>query len=389
MSNQIDALILGAGASGLMCALTAAARGRRVVLVDHAPRPGRKLLIAGGGKCNFTNLEAGPEDYVGDNPNFWRSALSRFSPWDFVAMLEKQAIPWEEREHGELFCTRSAADLLDMLSNRCFDNGCVFEMERTVSGATHKNGRFTLHTDQGDLTAKRLVIASGSPAWAQVGATDIGHRIARSFGHRIVPVRPALVPLIMPETWPLRGLQGISLPVSIATGGHAFLRDMLITHRGISGPATLLASCHWQPGQALTIDFLPGQDVAAACEAPEHRRQLVRTMIARLLPDRLAERLVPADIADRKTAELPRRDRLRLAAAIHDHTVTPTGTEGLRKAEVAAGGVDTVDVNPRSMESRILPGLHFSGEVLDVTGHLGGFNLHWAWASGKSAGESV
>lgn len=389
MTQQNDVLILGAGASGLMCAMTAAARGRRVTLVDHGGKPGRKILVAGGGKCNFTNTDVGPQNYVGLNPAFCRSALARFSPWEMVALLEEHGIPWEERDHGQLFCRRSATDVADLLTERCRALGCRFVLGSSVESASRDGDLFVVRSEGATLSAQRLVIATGSPAWPQVGASDIGHRIARTFGHRIEPVRPVLVPLVMPQNWALAGLQGISLTAAISAGGATFTRDLLFTHRGISGPAALLASCHWLPATPVTLDFLPGVDIAALCESPEHRRQLVRTMLARLLPERLAARLVPADIANRKAAELSRADRMRLIAGVQGHTVVPTGTEGLRKAEAAAGGVDTREVSSRSMESAHQQGLFFSGEVLDVTGHLGGYNLHWAWASGKAAGESV
>lgn len=389
MTHNTDIIILGAGASGLMCAMTAATRGHRVTLVDHGGKPGRKILVAGGGKCNFTNTEVGPDDYVGRNADFCRSALARFSPWEMVALLEEHGVPWEERDHGQLFCRRSAADVVEVLTSRCRDLGCRFEMGRMVTGARQDADGYIIDCEGTRLAASRLVVATGSPAWPQVGASDIGHRIARSFGHRIEPVRPVLVPLVMPEGWQLGGLQGISLEAGISTGGVTFVRDLLFTHRGVSGPAALLASCHWLPGMPLRFDFLPGVDIPALCESPDHRRQLVRTMLTRLLPERLATRLIPDDLGGRKAAELSRADRQRLADAVRSHTVVPTGTEGMRKAEAAAGGVDTGEVSSRTMESLKMPGLFFSGEVLDVAGHLGGYNLHWAWASGRAAGEAI
>lgn len=386
-----DLLILGAGASGLMAAVTASAKGLRVALVEHSSEVGRKILIAGGGKCNFTNMNIAPEYYVGSNPHFTRSALARYTPWDCIGLLEEHGIAWEERDHGELFCRDSSEAIRSVLLQACRDNGCHFLLNTTIQRGEYSEDSqlFTVTTNNGVLFASCLLIATGSPAWTQIGATDIGLPLARSFGHSCIPMYPALVPFILPEDCALRGLQGISLTASITIKDQIITRDMLFTHRGISGPAVLTASCYWEKGKPISINFLPQKDIAACCEAPEHRKQLVRTMLARLLPARLAERLTPADIADRKAAELSRKDRLRLADSVHAYQITPEGTEGFRKAEAAGGGVNTKEVNPKTMESLIVKKLFFAGEVLDVTGHLGGFNLHWAWASGHAAGEGA
>ncbi|NHZ46239.1 aminoacetone oxidase family FAD-binding enzyme [Nitratidesulfovibrio liaohensis] len=412
--TDTDVLILGAGASGLFCAMTAAARGRRVTLVDHARATGRKVRIAGGGKCNFTNLEMHARHYVGDNPHFPKSALARFTPWDMVSLVSEQAIAWEEREHGQLFCLRSADDVADLLEQRCRASGCRFLLGQRVEGVEHDGEAFVVTiapaqaaAAEGDVTtqggapkgatdapakvtrlrAVSLVVATGSAAWPQIGATDMGHRIARQFGHKVAPSRPVLVPLAMAPQWPLHGLAGIALPARVTTAGTAFTLPLLFTHRGISGPAALQTSCYWQPGQPVEIDFLPGENLDALLRAPEHGKLLVRTLLGRLLPDRLAERLVEPDLAGRKIAELSRAARAALHQAVHAHTAVPTGTEGMRKAEAAAGGVRVDQISSRSMESTLCPGLFFTGEVLDVTGQLGGYNLHWAWASGKAAGE--
>ncbi|MFI3271313.1 MAG: NAD(P)/FAD-dependent oxidoreductase, partial [Pseudomonadota bacterium] len=361
-----DLIILGAGAAGLMTAITAAQRGKRVLLIDHGHKAGRKILIAGGGRCNFTNTNADPSEYVSGQAVFCRSALSRFTPWDMVAMLEAKGIPWEEREHGELFCTQSAEDLRDMLLERCRDLGCWFAMGHSISACSYNDqaALFTVDTDKGPFSAPKLLIATGSPAWEQVGATNIGYKLAKSLGHHIITPRPVLVPLTMPPLWPLHGLQGISLKAAVTAGGHTFTRDMLFTHRGLSGPAILSASCHWIEKAAITINFLPDLNIKEACESPEHRRQLVRTMLARLLPTRLAERLSTGplkDFADRKAAELSKAQRQILADTVHAHAVIPSGTEGLRRAEAAAGGVHTKELNPKTLESRIQPNLYFAG----------------------------
>lgn len=420
--TDTDVLILGAGASGLFCAMTAAARGRRVTLVDHARATGRKVRIAGGGKCNFTNLEMHARHYVGGNPHFPKSALARFTPWDMVSLVSEHAIDWEEREHGQLFCLRSADDVADLLEQRCRAANCRFLLGQRVEGVEHDGEAFVVtiapaqasdragdddgggdsrrglqaDADGGTpdapgkvtlLRAASLVVATGSPAWPQMGATDMGHRIARQFGHKVTPARPVLVPLVMAPQWPLHGLAGIALPVRVTTAGVSFALPLLFTHRGISGPAALQASCYWQPGQPIDIDFLPGESLDELLRAPEHGKLLVRTLLGRLFPDRLAERLTPPDLAGHKIAELSRAARAALNEAVHAHAAVPTSTEGMRKAEAAAGGVSVEHISSRSMESALRPGLFLTGEVLDVTGQLGGYNLHWAWASGKAAGE--
>lgn len=417
-----DVIILGAGASGLYCAMTAAARGRRVTLVDHARATGRKVRIAGGGKCNFTNLEMHARHYVGGNPHFPKSALARFTPWDMVSLVSENAIAWEEREHGQLFCLRSADDVADMLEARCRKAGCRFLLGQRIEGVEHDGAAFVVTmapalasggngeggavpgavpegrdsavpegrdsaANPARLQAASLVVATGSQAWPQIGATDMGHRIARQFGHKVTPPRPVLVPLVMDPQWPLHGLAGIALPARVTTGGASFTLPLLFTHRGISGPATLQASCYWHPGAPVEIDFLPGGNLEELLRAPEHGKLLARTLLGRLLPDRLAERLLPPEIENRKIAELSKAARATLHAAVHAHIAVPAGTEGMRKAEAAAGGVSVEHISSRSMESALRPGLFFTGEVLDVTGQLGGYNLHWAWASGKAAGE--
>lgn len=424
-----DVIILGAGASGLFCAMTAAARGRRVTLVDHARTTGRKVRIAGGGKCNFTNLEMHARHYVGDNPHFPKSALARFTPWDMVSLVSEHAIAWEEREHGQLFCLRSAHDLADLLEQRCRAAGCRFLLGRRVVGVEHDGTAFVAtiaphpcgpgaacgadHDPDGRadteahgaravggdgpgkplrLRAASLVVSTGGPAWPQIGATDMGYHIARQFGHAVTPPRPVLAPLVMPPQWPLHGLAGIALPARVTVNDASFTLPLLFTHRGISGPAALQASCRWRPGAPVEIDFLPDARLDERLRAPEHGKLLVRTLLGRLLPDRLAERLTPPDspgVAERKVAELSRTARDALHRAVHAHAVVPAGTEGMRKAEAAAGGVRVDRISSRSMESGLRPGLFFTGEVLDVTGQLGGYNLHWAWASGKAAGESA
>lgn len=418
-----DAVIFGAGASGLMCAMTAAARGRRVLLIDHAPKAGIKFSITGGGKCNLTNRHVSEKDYLSENIAFCRSALTRFQPQELLRMVEGANISIEEREHGQLFCRRSAKDLVRFFIDTCTKNGCLFALEEKLldvqhSPATDDGGspRFSIHTSRQTYLSRAFVIASGSPAWPQAGSTGRGYEIARSFGHRLVPIRPALVGLALPENWPLSGLSGISIPADIkviagsdpdgsclspvnATSKKkqrcpgtllaASGLDLLFTHSGLSGPAALQASLYWDTGKSLLLNLLPGTSSDAVLAAPGAGKQLCRSLFRKLLPDRLCERLIPPETGMKKAAELSREERDLLAERLHKLHIVPEKTEGYSRAEVTAGGVSTEDISSRSMESKRVPGLFFCGEVMDVTGRLGGYNLHWAFASGRAAGESL
>lgn len=443
--TTFDVIILGAGASGLVCASVAAGRGKSALLIDHAIKAGRKLSITGGGKCNLTNRIIRPQDYVGENPHFCRSAFSRFTPEDVLNLAREAGIELEEREQGQLFCKRSAKDLVNFLVRRCEQRGCrlLFEehllavesiapdgkdkrpssaKESVESGETNGSApiaraapgapRFRVRTRSGEYAAHSLVIAMGSPAWPQVGASGRGYELARVFGHRIVPIHPALVALVMPADWPLAGLAGISASASIrvlpppetpdtanARGKRKKAEDagilaadklsLLFTHTGISGPAALQASLYWRKGCRLAIDFLPDFTPAELLDNTATGKLLCRNLLRRHLPVRLADALLPADLADKKVAELPRRERERLCALFKAHEVSPVGSEGFARAEAAAGGVSTEEISSRSMESARISGLFFCGEILDVTGRLGGYNLHWAFASGNAAGEHV
>lgn len=390
--KTFDAIILGAGASGMWCAKTAAARGLSVCLVDHARKPGKKIRIAGGGKCNFTNLHVHPGDYTGANPHFCKSALARFSPWHMVEYLSVHDIGWEERDHGQLFCTGSADELACALEADCTRHGVRWMLRHTVQNiaATATGYTVCVSGTEGmeELTSSSLVIALGGPAWPQAGATDMGHRVARQFRHPVLPARPALVPFAMPGGWPLHGLSGIAVPAAITCAGRRFEENLLFTHTGISGPAVLHASCLWQPGMPLEMDFLPGLSVEDALREAGGK-PLVRTVLGRLLPERLALALVPEKLGGMQVAQLSRQDTDTLHQRVHAFTITPARTEGMRRAEVTAGGVDTGHISSKTMESTLQPGLYFIGEVLDVTGQLGGFNLHWAWASGQAAGQAL
>ena len=383
-----DAIILGAGAAGLMCAMTAGRRGFSCAVIDHSPVAGRKVRLAGGGKGNVTNRYISSEWYVGTQKGFPDTLLKRCSTDFVLSMLASFGIEWEEREYGQIFCTVQAARLVESMAAACRNAGAELLFNRTFGEIRHEGGLFSVETSGGTLQAPRLVIATGSPAWPACGATDGGMRLARQWGHKVVPVRPVLAPLLLPESWPLHGLAGVSLPAAVSVGGRTFRYPLLFTHKGLSGPAILQASCFWRQGEALHIDFLPDHPALELMHHPEHGKSTVLGLFKKVLPTRLAERLIPGSLASRKVAQLAKKDREYLALAIHDHMVTPSRSEGMGHAEAAAGGVDTSDVNPRTLESRKQPGLYFAGEVLDVTGLLGGYNLHWAWASGKAVGES-
>lgn len=394
--ERFDALVLGAGAAGLVCALEAARRGLAVALVDHQVRAGRKLALAGGGMGNVTNRMLDGRHYVGADPSPCRTAFRRFGPDEVLRLLAELDIPWEERGFGQIFCLRPARELADGLERRAREAGVSFALGHTVDEVRHEAGPgarslFRLRAGARRLRAPRLVVATGGPACPQAGATDFGGRLAARWGHKVAPFRPALVPLLMPEDWPLRGLEGVSLSARLSVlpgdGGAERVdpcgaRPLLFTHRGLSGPAALVASCLWNEGDILNVDWLPGDPVVGWLHDPANGKSLVRTLLARRLPERLAQRLCPPDLAGRKAAEVGKRDALRLAAAVHRHRVLPAGTEGLRKAEAASGGVLTAGLDGR-LQSRLIPGLFFCGEVLDVTGLLGGYNLHWAFASAR------
>lgn len=385
--KEYDLAILGAGASGLWAAMVAARRGKSVCVVDHGKKPGRKILVAGGGKCNFTNLEMEPHHFVCGNPHFVKSALARFAPWDIIGFLEDRNIRWEERELGRLFCKKSAADIVSALMEECRKAGVHFKLGLEVRGVQKKEG-FSVALSKGEVHAKNCLVALGGPAWPQVGATGFGHTIAKGFGHKIVPARPALVPFSLPESWPLKGLTGIALPAKVTARGKSATENLLFTHKGISGPAALQASCHWKKGDALSIDFLPNAPISEQMEKAGGKA-IVKNFLSKILPGRLALALLPKKLANRQIAQLTAQHKEAIDNLVHRYKVTPSGTLGLKKAEATGGGVCTSQISSKTMESRLVPGLFFAGEVMDVTGQLGGYNLHWAWASGQAVGSFV
>ncbi len=394
-----DAVILGAGAAGLWCAGALSAEGRRAICIDHAPEPARKVRLSGGGKCNVTNLALTWEDYWGENPVFCRSALARLTPETVVRRLKDAGIPLEEREHGQIFCRRSAGDVIDLLQAEA--RGCEVLLSTTIRGVRPlPAGGFAVSTSKGSITGRTLILALGNAAYPQIGATTLGLELAKVLGHRIVPPRPALAGIILAADSPLRGLQGISLNASVrriaqsgtkSVAGKAALPadklSLLFTHKGFSGPAGLQASVYLETGDVLSLDFLPSSPLAPLLE--QAGKITCLGLLKRRLPGRLAEALIPPELADRRPAELSKAAREALCRAVHDVQVHSEGTEGFRKAEAARGGVDTRGVSSRTMESAHTPGVFFCGEVLDVVGRLGGFNLHWAFASAAAAAAGV
>ena len=396
--ESFDATIVGAGAAGLHCAAIAGQLGLKVLLVDHADKVAEKIRISGGGRCNFTNRDVGPANFVSANPHFCRSALARYTPQEFIALIERHGIAWHEKHRGQLFCDRSAEDIIAMLLNECAAGGVTRRQPCRVLAVRPADGGFELDSDAGPVRTRRLVIATGGLSIPKIGASDFGYRVARQFGHAIVDTRAALVPLTFDaQAWaPFAALSGLSLEVGIACGtGKArtrFLEDLLFTHRGLSGPAVLQISTFWRPGEALSIDLAPGRDVAALLAAAKRdsRRRLANEL-AEWLPRRLAETWLVATpaLADKPMPELRDDDLRRLAERLQRWELRPDGDEGYRKAEVTRGGVDTRELSSQSLESRRVPGLHFIGEVVDVTGWLGGYNFQWAWASAAACARAM
>jgi len=387
--HAADALILGAGASGLMCARTAAHRGKRVLVLDHGPRAARKVLASGGGHCNYTNLMAGPSRYQSDNPHFTRSALARYSPSDALDLLREHNIRYETRQEGQIFLKGSAALIADALMDDSLRAKATVVLGAKVSTVRLSDGSFEVMTSKGAFRAPRLVVAMGGKSWSALGATGTGYQIARQFGHDITELRPGLVPLSLKGKSPFSGISGLAFRATVTASGHEFTGDALVTHRGLSGPAILQASSYWLPGQSIRLDLLPGEDARQWLMEHRDSRMELRTLLAQKLPKRLASAMASHLGGPSPMNSFSDRQLRKFADTLGGLDIYPSGTEGFPKAEVTVGGVDTAKVSSKSMESQLTPGLFFTGEVLDVTGELGGFNLHWAWASGHAAGESV
>src|SRR5271165_3450544 len=388
MTHSFDALVLGGGAAGLMCAIEAGKRGRRVAVLEHADRLGKKILISGGGRCNFTNLHCSPENFLSSNPHFARSALARYTPANFIALVEKHGIPYHEKTLGQLFCDRSARDILAMLEVECLDAGVTIFLNTKITQVT-RTKQFLVRAPDAEFRAPALVVATGGLSIPKIGATPFGYDLARQFGLAIRDPWPGLVPLLLtPEHRSRHGdLAGVSTEVIASCVGQHFREKMLITHRGLSGPAILQISSYWKQSQPILIDLAPGREVTAVFRDPKVPRNpaALRAELRKFLPHRLADRWLelhlPTSWTNPALADLEKQ--------IHAWAILPAGTEGFEKAEVTAGGIDTDELSAKTMESRKVPGLYFIGEVVDVTGHLGGFNFQWAWASGAAAGRAV
>jgi predicted Rossmann fold flavoprotein len=387
---SVDVAIIGAGAAGMMCAIEAGKRGRRVLLLEHAAKLGEKIRISGGGRCNFTNIESRPENFLSANPDFCRSALARYTPRDFIALVEKHGIAWHEKKLGQLFCDGSAQQIIDMLKAECDDASVRWCMPAKVISVT-KDERFSIATDGGDLEGESLVIASGGLSIPQIGASPFGYRVAEQFGLKVTELRPALVGLTFgPETLiQFADLSGISMNVIVSCNGAQFRENLLVTHRGLSGPAILQISSYWRPGLDLSVNLLPDLDAREMLEAAHSSEKMLANVLGALLPQRFAQRWVEVNFENlpMKRQGAPRLHAI--AERLHDWRIRPSGTVGYKKAEVTLGGVDTRELSSRTLEARKTPGLYFIGEVVDVTGNLGGHNFQWAWASGFAAGQAV
>ena len=386
-----DAIILGAGAAGMMCAAVAGQRGQRVLLLDHADEPGKKILISGGGRCNFTNIHTAPDRYLSSNPHFAKSALSRYKPQDFIALVESYGIAWHEKTLGQLFCDGSARQIVAMLADECTKGEVDFACECPVSAVDHSDGLYYVTTPNGVAAAPALVVATGGPSIPKMGATGFAYDLARRFGLKVVQPRPALVPLTLNAQDALfRELSGVSADVIARSGKTRFREAALFTHRGLSGPAILQISSYWKHGEEIGINFLPDHPndwlLATKREAP---RSTLRRQLRSALPERLADRLIEELALDGELGNLADRALMSAQARLTDWRFTPNGSEGYTKAEVTAGGVDIAGLSSRTMEAKNVPGLYIIGEAVDVTGWLGGYNFQWAWASAHAAGIAI
>lgn len=390
--QQWDVIVIGAGAAGLMCAIEAGKRGRSVLVLDNGKRVGRKILMSGGGRCNFTNMHAGPENFLSQNKHFCKSALSRYTQWDFIALVQKHAIAYHEKTLGQLFCDDSAKDIVDMLLSEAKAANVQIALQQNIIGVSFADGQYTVTTTELSRQCTSLVVASGGLSLPNLGATAFGFQLAEQFGLKVLPLRAALVPL----TWQpsdkavFEEISGVSLPVTAEANGTVFPEDMLFTHRGLSGPAILQISSYWQPGDEVLVNMAPQTDLVEfiTTQQQAHPEQEVKTALGKLLPKRLVEKLLELNVfANQPLKALHPKSIKQIADSLHGYIFKPNGTEGYRTAEVTIGGVDTDYLSSKTMEAKQQPGLYFIGEVVDVTGWLGGYNFQWAWASGWVAGQ--
>ncbi|WP_372360766.1 NAD(P)/FAD-dependent oxidoreductase [Xanthomonas sp. NCPPB 1325] len=391
MSRRCDVLVIGAGAAGLMSAFTAGRRGRQVLVIDHANKVGKKILMSGGGRCNFTNTGTAPGNFISANRHFCKSALARYRPADFVDMVERHGIAYHEKELGQLFCDISSKQIVRMLLDECEAAGVQIRTQCEVLSVQRGSDGFEVQTSQGRVQAQSLIVATGGLSIPSMGASGFGYALAQQFGHTLLPTRAGLVPLTLSGKHQerLHDLSGLALPVEAHCNGASFRNFMLLTHRGVSGPAILQISSYWQPGDELRLDLLPGHDAGAWLREQKQQRGAteLRNVLAEVLPKRFAQRLCEVWLPDRPVRQLDPPQLQSAADLLGAFPLIASGTEGYRTAEVTLGGVDTHQVSSSTLESRLVPGLYFVGEVLDVTGWLGGYNFQWAWASGHAAGS--
>ncbi len=389
--DYFDYIIIGAGAAGLMCAVEANKSGGRGLVLDHAEKVAQKIRISGGGRSNFTNLHATPANFLSDNPRFCVSALKRYTQFDFINLVEKHAIPYHERDHGQLFCDGSAQQIIDMLVQEAA--GVSIRCSTTISEITKSDDLFTLQSNHGRFTTKSLVIATGGPSIPKMGSSGFAYKIAKQFGLNVIDPRPALVPLTFGVDIlnKLEGLQGVSLPATVQVNKTSFTEALLFTHRGLSGPVILQISSYWREGDSITINLLPGTDVYDFLikDKKSHPKKQTHKVLAPLLAKNLAQRIVDWTDIKGRLGDIPDKTLRRLAEHCNAWKITPSGSEGNRTAEVTLGGVDTRELSSKTMEANAVPGLYFIGEAVDVTGHLGGFNFQWAWSSGWACGQAI
>lgn len=387
-----DVLIIGASASGLMCAIEAGKRGRKVIILDHANKAGKKILMSGGGRCNFTNYDVSADNYLSHNPHFCKSALSRYTQWDFIAMVGEHQIPYHERDHGQLFCDDSAKDILSMLLDECEKVGVQIRLKCEIN-KVEKKGKFSVDTSLGNFTTASLVIASGGLSIPKMCASPFGYKVAEQFGHHIWPTQAGLVPFTLQphDKEMLSGLSGISLEAVVSNEHISFRENILFTHRGLSGPAILQISSYWNAGEAVSINLLPDLDIVELLNARQAKQPNIKlkTVLTEILPKRLVPALLGEEAIDKTLQELSQLRIKEIAEQLQNWQIEPNGTEGYRTAEVTLGGVDCDEISSKTMQSNKVEGLYFLGEVIDITGWLGGYNFQWAWSSGWCAGQVV
>ena len=399
-ASTYDVIVIGAGGAGMMCAAVAGKRGKKVLVLDHSTKLGRKILISGGGRCNFTNIHAGPHAYYCENPHFVKSALARYRPEDFLTLIEKHQVPYYEKKLGQLFCRDTAQRIVELLRRECMEANAEIRLGALVESVEKHAAGFLIHTKDGDLSCEKLVIATGGLSVPQIGASDFGHKVARQFGHKITRLVPALISLTMDKEFQqtFSDAAGLSVDAEVSCGGRSFRENILITHAGLSGPAILQASLFWNEGEPLSIDLSPDfpMDEFLQEKKKSGSRATLRTVLSERFAKNFAERFceyVKKDFApatfERAVAELSDALLKEVSAKIHGWKLVPTVTGGYGKAEATRGGVDTDELSSKTLESKLMPGLYFIGEVVDVTGMLGGYNFHWAWASGTAAGNAV